>query len=387
LPGTPLLLTISFVPYIDPEHFFIQERNGLRLVTPKAATVFADGVWTLENIHYRSRMETLAGETVSQGFKKFMNLGQGPDGLRVDATDVVNACVRGDAVATVKLDGSLLVRSVHQGQVVLRTRGAFSYQHQDNANEIDEYARRYPRLLDPTYLPDTSLLFEWVSPSNVIILKYAQTDLFLVGGVHHHDLRYMRMVELQDIATHTGIQLVEFFLLNESGWADLYATLASDTEKEGYVIRIHDEQTLVKVKCASYIAKHAFKYRMSTSRLTDMWFHEGRPSQQVFIDSLIRQFDEETIMWALPFIAGFFRAVQTVDDHAAAVRQDVDRHRTLSRKDFAMQMRQQLASRDFSLAMLFWDNKEVHDRLLRQLLEYELAAAQVTPPAVIEEEA
>jgi hypothetical protein len=375
------------VKHIDPEHFFIREIDGVRLVTPKAATVFADHVWTPENIHYRSRVETVSGETVSQGFKKFMNLGQGPDGLRVDAADVINACVRGDAVATVKLDGSLLVRSVHQGKVLLRTRGAFGYQHQDNAHEIEECTRRYPRLLDPTYLPDTSLLFEWVSPSNVIILKYAQTDLILVGGVQHHDLRYLRLVELQNIAAHVGIELVEFFPLNESSWADLYATLSSDTEKEGYVIRINDEQTLVKVKCASYIAKHAFKYRMSTGRLIDMWFQAGRPSQSVFIDSLTRQFDEETIMWALPFITGFFRAVQAVEAHLDAVRQEVDRHRVLSRKDFAIQMRQQLSSKDFSLAMLFWDNKAVQDRLLRQLLEDELAAAQLAPPAVIEEEA
>ena len=373
--------------HLDPEHFFIQERDGLRLITPKAATVFADNVWTPENIHYRSRLETPTGETVSQGFKKFMNLGQGPDGLRIDAADVVNACVRGDAVATVKLDGSLLVRSVYQGRVLLRTRGAFSYQHQDNAHEIDECTRRYPQLLDPTYLPDTSLLFEWVSPSNVIILKYAHTDLFLVGGVRHHELRYLRMAELQEIATHTGIQLVEFFLLNENGWTDLYATLASDTEKEGYVIRLHDEQTLVKVKCVPYIAKHAFKYRMSTNRLIDLWFQAGRPSQPVFVDSLIRQFDEETIMWALPFITGFFRAVQTVEEHTTAVRDDVEQHRSLSRKDFAIQMRQKFTSRDFSLAMLFWDNKDVHDRLLRQLLEDELVATKVAPPAVIEEEA
>ncbi len=375
------------VKHLDREHFFIRELDGVRLITPKAATVFADHVWVPENIHYRSRMETLTGETVSQGFKKFMNLGQGPDGLRVDMTDVVTACIRGDAVATVKLDGSLLVRSVHQGQVLLRTRGAFSYQQQANAHEIDECTRRYPRLLDPTYLLDTSLLFEWVSPLNVIILKYTQTDLFLVGGVHHHDLRYLRMIELRDVAAHTGIELVEFFPLNETGWADLYTTLASDTEKEGYVIRIHDEQTLVKVKCVPYIAKHAFKYRMSTSRLIDMWFQEGRPSQQVFVASLTHQFDEETIMWALPFITGFFRAVQAVEEHTVVVRQEVDRRRALSRKDFAIQMRQQLPSKDFTLAMLFWDNKAVHDRLLRQLLEDELAAAQIAPPAVVEEEA
>ena len=242
-------------------------------------------------------------------------------------------------------------------------------------------------MLDPAYLPDTSLLFEWVSPSNVIILKYGASDLFLVGGVRHHDLCYLRMAELQESASHLGMALVEFFSLTEQGWTDLYATLASDSEKEGYVIRLHDEQILVKVKCVLYIAKHAFKYRMSTAKLIDLWFQAGRPAQQAFLDALIRQFDEETIMWALPFITGFFRAVQSVEAHVVSVRNAVDQLRTLSRKDFAIQMRQNLTSRDFSLAMLLWDDKSVHDRLLRQLLEDELASANVAPPEVVEDEA
>jgi len=372
--------------HLDPEHFLIQERGDLRLITPKAATVFADHVWTPKNIHFRSRLETLAGETVSQGFKKFMNLGQGPEGLRVDAVDVVNACISGDALATVKLDGSLLVRSAYRGRIILRTRGAFGYQHQENAPEIDESTRRYPRLLDPLYLPDTSLLFEWVSPSNVIILKYGTSELFLVGGVRHHDLRYLRMVELQKIAASLNVPVVEFFPLSERGWTDLYNTLASDTEREGYVIRIHNEQTLVKVKCVPYIAKHAFKYKMSTGKLIDMWFQAGRPTERVFLDSLIRQFDEETIMWALPFITSFFRTVQAVEEHAVFIRDEVERHRALPRKDFAIQMRQQFTPRDFSLAMLFWDNKSVQDRLLRQMLEDQLEAANIALPLIREEE-
>jgi hypothetical protein len=65
LPVSPLLLYYVLVPHPDPEHFFIQERDSLRLITPKAATVFADHVWTPENSHYRSRIETLSGKTVS----------------------------------------------------------------------------------------------------------------------------------------------------------------------------------------------------------------------------------------------------------------------------------------------------------------------------------
>jgi hypothetical protein len=369
----------------DPEHFLIQERDGLRLITPKASSALADHVWIPANIHYRSRLETLRGETVSQGFKKFMNLGQGPDGLRVSVVDVVKACIRGDAVATVKIDGSLIVRSVHQGRVLLRTRGAFGYQHQENAYEIETCVQRYPRLLDPTYRPEYSLLLDWVSPTNVIILKYAEADLLLVGGVDHEDLRYLRLRELADIAGYLGVPLVEYFRLDERGWKALYDTLATDAEKEGYVIRLYDEQTLVKVKCTPYIAKHAFKYGMSEGKLVDMWLQVGRPPQQSFIASLISQFDEETIMWALPFITSLFRWVQAVEERVATIQQEVERQRGLVRKQFALHMQRQLHPRDFSLAMLLLDRKPINDRLMRQFLEEQMDAPGAATPRVVEE--
>lgn len=367
----------------DPEHFLIREQDNLRLITPKSSAAFDDQIWNPGNLQFRSRVETLDGETVSQGFKKFMNLGQGPDGVKVDTAAVVAACARGDAVATLKIDGSLIVRSVYQGRIILRTRGSFGYEHQDNAFEIEKCVQRYPRLLDPSYRPDISLLLEWVSPTNVIIFKYDEAELILVSSIRHDDFQYLQLHELQTIVADLGMALVEFFRLDQNGWADLYASLATDTDKEGYVIRINHEQDLVKVKCAPYLAKHAFKYNMSAGKLVDMWLQTGRPSEQVFVEQLTHQFDEETIMWALPFIANLFGWVRTVTEHAAEVEQRVDQLRHVPRKDFAIQMKAALSSRDFSLAMMFWDRKDINDRLMRQMLEQE--SAEATVPEVVGE--
>ena len=371
---------------IDPEHFLIQEREGLRLIVPKKSSALADHVWTPENVQYRSRVETVAGEVVSQGFKKFMNLGQGSEGLRVDTADIITACLAGDAVATVKIDGSLIVRSVYQGRVLLRTRGAFGYEHQANAVEVATCTERYPRLLDPTYLPEHSLLLEWVSPTNIIILKYAQPDLVLVGGISHQNLRYLRLSDLQTVAAELGVSLVEFFRLDQDGWASLYQSLAVDTEREGYVVRLHDEQTLVKVKCISYLARHAFKYSMSAGKLVELWLQAGRPTEVGFVENLSREFDEEIVMWAMPFITNLFRWVRAIQDREEALRQEVERCRALSRKDFALQMQQQLSARDFAVAMLLWGGKDIGDQLMRRLLEDQLDATDISALTVAEED-
>jgi hypothetical protein len=115
-----------------------------------------------------------------------------------------------------------------------------------------------------------------------------------------------------------------------------------------------------------------------------MWLQAGRPSEQAFVEQLTHQFDEETIMWALPFLANLFGWVQAVTEHAAEVEQKVDQLRHLPRKDFAIQMRTELSSRDFSLAMMFWDRKDINDRLIRQMLEQQSAEAEV--PKVVGEE-
>lgn len=75
---TRMTPTNSFITP-DPEHFLIREQDGLRLITPKSSAAFDDQIWNPNNLQFRSRVETLDGETVSQGFKKFMNLGQGPE--------------------------------------------------------------------------------------------------------------------------------------------------------------------------------------------------------------------------------------------------------------------------------------------------------------------
>ena len=370
---------------VDPEHFLIQEREGLRLIVPKKSSALEDHIWTPQNTQYRSRVETVAGEVVSQGFKKFMNLGQGPEGLRIDTADVITACLAGDAVATVKIDGSLIVRSVYQERVLLRTRGAFGYEHQANATEIEACMKRYPRLLDPTYLPEYSLLLEWVSPTNVIILKYPQPDLILVGAISHQDLRYLRLSDLQTVAAELRVPLVEFFRLDQEGWASLYKSLAVDKAREGYVVRLHGEQALVKVKCAPYLAKHAFKYGMSAGKLVDLWLQTGRPAEAGFVENLRSEFDEEIILWAMPFITNLFRWVRAVQEREETLRQEVERCHTLSRKDFAIRMQQQLLPHDFAVAMLLWGGKDIGDQLMRRLLEDQIDTVDTSALSATEE--
>lgn len=370
------------------DFFTVREERGLRLITPAHSAAVGNAAWNPHNLWLRSRIETLDGYTVSQGFGKFFNLGHGPLDLNIGIGDVAKAVDRGDALATLKMDGSLLIRSVHKNDVICRTRGSFSYEHLDNSQEMGEFFERHPKLIEPGFASQYSLLFEWTSPTNVIVLRYPEPKLTLIGAVDHRNMSYVPVSDLKEIASSLNVDLVDFFPLTAQGWTDLYASMESDKEIEGYVIRLNREQTLVKVKCSHYLTKHALKSRLTTETLADMYFQYGRPNFEGFMSRFAEDFDEEIGMWAMPAIAGMYDGVRellkieqhlvrkaeaaqlileakvnTRPENAAFFEREM-------RKDFALQSRSDYGStKKFSLAMaLYLNESHKYTNLLKSIL-------------------
>lgn len=354
---------------LDPELFIIREQDGLRLIIPSHNAGVANAPWTRDTVLYRSRVETLDGTAVSQGFAKFFNIGQGPLDLQVTAQDVADACKEGTAVATLKLDGSLLIRSVYEGKVFLRTRGSFSYEHLDNAAEMQLFREKYPLVFDPDWFENgVSLLFEWTSPQNVIVLKYPEPELTLVGGVDHKTLQYLRILSLRSVAELLQVPLVKHFRLTPEGWDDLQRTL--DTKDiEGYVIRLHDEQRLVKVKALPYLTKHALKSTLTSEKLADMYFQQARPSYGEFCAEFSSALDEETLLWAIPAISSMYDGVRELLGIEARMRSKAVERREMSRKQAALLgLAEYGQTKRFSMYMQLWEGREVETKLLKSIL-------------------
>ncbi len=356
-------------PNLNPEHFeHWPDERGLILIVPAKGGAVENRVWTKETIKYRSRVETEDGTPVSVGFHKFFNLGTGPEALQIKVEDIIAECGK-SAVATLKLDGSLLIRSVYQGQVMLRTRGSFGYDHLDNAGEMEGFQKKYPKIFDPTLYNNFSLLFEWVSPANVIVLKYPEPGLTLIGAVGHADLSYMPLDTLAYIAGKLAVPLVEHFSLTVEGWEKLNATLDSNQEIEGYVIRLHGEQDLVKVKCLPYLTKHALKSSLTTEKLADLYFEQGCPSFKVFSEKFIADFDEETYLWAMGAISALFDGVKEFNSILAHMKGTAAKRQGLSRKEAAIAgLAEYGQTKRFSTYMNLWEGKPVKTDLLKSIL-------------------
>lgn len=353
----------------NPEMFNVVEKDGLRLISPSHTAGVANAPWDRDTLIYRSRVETLEGETVSQGFKKFFNLDSGPLDLQVRMSDIVEAVENGGAVATLKLDGSLLIRSVYNGKVMLRTRGSFGYEHLDNAHEMTTFYEKYPRLFETGLYGDISLLFEWTTPNNVIVLKYDQPELTLIGGISHVDGHYISMSSLAEIGELLGVPVVKHFNMNAESWARLYEQMVWDQTIEGYVIRLKGEQVLVKVKCQPYLTKHALKSTLSSEKLADMYFQQGQPTFKGFCEAFASSFDEETLIWALGAISNLYEGVKIMNAIVDALSRKALSRQDLSRKDAAIAgLAEYGQTKKFAAYMQVWEGKPIKTELLKSLL-------------------
>lgn len=361
------------------EDFRITEKDGLRLILPSHTVAVSNAAWTKDNLWLRSRVECpKTGDTVSQGFGKFFNLGMGPEALNVDASSILTH-IKDDkeVIATLKYDGSCLIRSVYKGKVMFRTRGSLSYEFHDKAaEELEGFLSRYPNLNDPTFYPDRSLFFEWVSPDAQIVVKYDKPELHLIGGVEHghrhiSHLRYLDIVDLEIVAKRLSVPMMEYHKLDSvQKWHHLYQHIQDHREIEGYVIRLDNQQTLVKIKSQSYLTKHGLKSNLSFKSMIEFWLQHDRLDHDGILMQLEHMYDEEVVAWALPFVIELSVAIDGWKLALAEVRRKVNGMTHWPRKDFAMEMQTVYKSDRtmFSIAMQLFQDKPIEDRMIRNFM-------------------
>ena len=200
---------------------------------------------------------------ISLGMVKFHNFHE-PGAEPLDRI-ISDSMSRGDAILTAKLDGTLIIRSVWNGRVVFRTRNSFflgPFEPQVR-NLVEE---RHPILLDPDWLPHLHLHFEFVSPRNLIIIRYPLDDMILIHAREGH--RMASWEELEDISRRGCLHLVEDLMMGISDPTSLQYRVTEmerlgQWDHEGIVIRDPRTGTMAKIKGDEYISKYRMKFHFS----------------------------------------------------------------------------------------------------------------------------
>ena len=272
---------------VDRTQFMVHEHslNGeiVHLIQPQHIGT----KWTQDNKHMRSVVVNYAGEVISAGFPKFTNWGENPDHFPVPNS--LKHCT-----VVEKLDGSLLIVSKYNGQYILRTRGTVDASTLANGHELELFKNTIlSKLTDNNDTWDYSVLFEWLSPINKIVLNYGDEPSWrLIGFINHINYSLAQQDMLDAMAKKYGFDRPPTYTF--SSVEDLLKDVDQWRGKEGVVVYSKNDQMLHKCKSEWYLKLHYLKSELSNiEKVLDVWLEQGMPDYQTFYNYIFTTFDFE----------------------------------------------------------------------------------------------
>jgi len=264
----------------------------------------SDGDWTNDNLIFRSLLVTPDGEVISSGFKKFFNFGQSPN---------IEPMPSGPVTFMEKLDGSLLIISKRDDNIICRTRGTVDATQMENGYEIEVFKSKYPAVFDKhALLEGLSYLYEWTTPTNEIVLKCDEPELALVGVVVHNNLSYFTQDDLDRMAPSFGVDRPQRFEF--SSLTDAAEEVKTWENAEGVVGYSEGGQIMKKVKSEWYNRLHYFKTGFrSIKKIVELWESLGCPvGEQKFFEAVCNEYDYE-------IAKAISEQIELISDHAQKI--------------------------------------------------------------------
>jgi len=216
-----------------------------------------------------------------------------------------------------------------------------------------------------------SVILEWTSPLNVIVLNYGETPKFsLIGIINHEDYSLVGQASLDAIAAYVGLNRPKTYTFTTI--EDLLASVEKWEGKEGVCVYHHDDQAIHKVKSAWYLMLHHMKSELSSvEKIIDVWISRGYPSYQDFYTYIATTFDyelAETCRGHISNICDGYKEVLKIVEH---MKSFVEPLKNISRREAAQKIISSYGGDSNNRAnMLFslLDGKELNDQQIKKLL-------------------
>jgi hypothetical protein len=255
------------------------------LITPKI-----DAKWNADNLFYRSLITDKEGNVFSCGFFKFFNYLEKancyPD------PDKFN-----DWKCEEKKDGSLVICDYVNNQFSMRTRGTVSYATQENAADFELLPQKYTKVVD--FLKENqhiSLLFEIVTPNNVIVIRPKEVEFYLLGAINKNSMTIVSAGDLTEIWRKIGnIPTPKTYIFSDiRDLSKISEHIKNWKGEEGVVISYNNGQNRIKLKTLWYLFCHRVKSQLSsTKNLIEFYIDKEMPAHQEFYKIIETEFDYE----------------------------------------------------------------------------------------------
>jgi len=210
------------------------------------------------------------GNVIARGFNKFFNLEEhSPEEIPNESFEVFE-----------KMDGSLIIGFVYNGEFHTATRGSFTSEQSIDARKIIDEMK-----VSDIFKEGYSYLFEYIAPNNRIVVDYGDwrelVVLTIIDNKTNEEAKYPELI----VMACEGFRVVNRYL-----GIDDYTQLKTKIKdnKEGYVIRFKSGFR-VKIKGDEYVRLHRLITNFSN---VDIWelLKDGK-SLNEFLDNVPDEFD------------------------------------------------------------------------------------------------
>lgn len=247
--------------------------------------------WNENNLIYRSSIWTSYGVPVSLSWKKFFNWDERCD--LAPKPETLEECELMD-----KIDGSTLIVSKYKGELIMRTRGSTDMTMLDNGHEKDLLIKKYKDFFDMIKVYDNtncSYIFEWVTPSNRIVLDYGEEpELILTGVIRHDQYSYVDQKTVDSIASMSGFNRPKKYKFDSL--EQLHKAMEDLKGIEGICCYYVNGQDIKKVKTDEYLMLHSIKFKLGYKALVDMIYEENVQIEE-FKKRIEERFDHEGLKY------------------------------------------------------------------------------------------
>jgi hypothetical protein len=321
------------------------------LITPEI-----DAKWNKNNLFYRSLIVDREGRVLSSGWPKFFNYGEKPECY--PKLEDYN-----DWRFVDKVDGSLVICDYVNGQFSMRTRGTVSYKTLPNANDFDLLPEKHPSVVE--FLKENShltLLFEIVTPNNVIVVRPKEIEFYLLGAINKNGMVVVSHSDLTDIWRKIGpISAPQTYHFdNFSDLSKIYQHVKNWKGKEGIVISYNNNQNRIKLKSDWYCFINRVKSQLnSTDNLINFYIDKEMPPNEDFSKIIETEFDYEIAVQLkdeIEKICNSGEKAKKYIDHLLEMIHDIRKVET--RKEQAQMIKRNCGDNS-AYAFSILDNKEI----------------------------
>lgn len=237
----------------DKDEFLISNRHDYQYV---CYNYVSNDTFGLNTHNYNLLRELrglkfdLNGNLVQRPYHKFFNLNENPL-VHENKVDLNN-----EHVILEKLDGSMVHQFKNQdGSYRLMTKRGDS----ETAERATKFLLKNDNIIEliNEYDEHYTVIFEWVSPDDRIVVKYDEDNLIVTAIRDKKTGEYVHFNQMQvicDFFKVTAVQKIETF----DNIKDLAKSVSEYKDIEGIVLRFQNGEML-KIKAFDYLTKHKTK--------------------------------------------------------------------------------------------------------------------------------